>query len=1072
MSATTPTISTPSTRHHRITLDSRTKHAYEDNEFRNPQGKANLTFVTGDLLQSSTGYELYIRWTDLAGEIHIEKIDNSDGATDGTAEGIDLNYGRLVVKSTGEWSYELDNANSAVNAKNSGQSDLQECITFFYRHVTSTESDEDAVDTVNITLHGANDQTDYQNPPTTSIDSSYNITSDVLFGHNEHVQGGPGSDVMNGTEASNIFHGNGGDDWLFGEGGHDVFYVDVRDGGVHGYEVVIDGGTGNNELMFNIQYNENSNTHTDFVTDAAIHFDLDDDGTKIRWRYNNFTQDWESASPGDDDYEQSDYLRVWVDADHDKVGMSEADTNAETKDRFFYVRNIEKVNINGSSKNDTITTGEGNDKINAYGGTDVLDGGVGDDTYVSTQTGRPSSYYSLQLNLEDNTRWKYSGSTWVSSDPSKSDYDKTFTHIRVWYDLDNDGYDNTRDEFDYIYRFDQLDVWGGRGNVFNHITGSDGDDIIRTNDVRNNIFDGGDGNDTYYRHNSGGGIIDYLMKIRWTLNDNGSWEKSTSHSINDYIRIYIDRNYNYRLDETDHHTSITNFENFHIVDEKTNNNYLLGADGDDKFIMSGGDDVIVARGGDDLLAGGRGSDTLTGGAGRDEVRGGRDDDFFVLYQGAYAKNGENVDIIYDFSSNNTSGKATFNGTAKGGNDEIRLYIDGGLARLRADVTAKNDDDYDLLDALMEAADINIIQRLNDTVIVDKRGEIDSDLMILKNFPALTISHFDVIDHPIGITGASVAYEDNTVRDPSGRVAFKNSTKTGYTLVVRSPSDDIKIRKILEDNTDVELEYGTLTMNLDGNWSYELDNNNSMVQARNSGETLTEWVTVYFTNFDVEGLRWVYRETVNRSFGITIHGASETNVLDNTSSSLDLVICSDSTPTSPKTLKGGSGNDVIKGAAGQDTIYGNGGDDWITGGAGDDTFHITIGEGNDVIDGGGGVNDALYFNQSNPNGNTNKISIDLNEITRWKYNKFTQSWDSVIDSSEPGYDGYFHRIWVNLDGDESGDSEYDKDDEYHFVKNIERLIVFHGSSRMDTIVGGPGNDKIYGHGDDDRIGGGA
>ncbi|WP_257166615.1 VCBS domain-containing protein [Bradyrhizobium sp. SRS-191] len=51
------------------------------------------------------------------------------------------------------------------------------------------------------------------------------------------------------------------------------------------------------------------------------------------------------------------------------------------------------------------------------------------------------------------------------------------------------------------------------------------------------------------------------------------------------------------------------------------------------------------------------------------------------------------------------------------------------------------------------------------------------------------------------------------------------------------------------------------------------------------------------------------------------------------------------------LVGGSGVDVLYGGAGNDVIKGGGGDDRLFGGAGNDKFLYTVGDGNDVIDGG-------------------------------------------------------------------------------------------------------------------------
>jgi RTX calcium-binding nonapeptide repeat (4 copies) len=77
-----------------------------------------------------------------------------------------------------------------------------------------------------------------------------------------------------------------------------------------------------------------------------------------------------------------------------------------------------------------------------------------------------------------------------------------------------------------------------------------------------------------------------------------------------------------------------------------------------------------------------------------------------------------------------------------------------------------------------------------------------------------------------------------------------------------------------------------------------------------------------------------------------------------------------------TLSGGAGDDQILGSGGNDVILGNGGDDFVDGqigtdtellGAGQDTANWNPGEGSDSIDGGAGY-DRLTFNGSNANEN--------------------------------------------------------------------------------------------------------
>ena len=63
-----------------------------------------------------------------------------------------------------------------------------------------------------------------------------------------------------------------------------------------------------------------------------------------------------------------------------------------------------------------------------------------------------------------------------------------------------------------------------------------------------------------------------------------------------------------------------------------------------------------------------------------------------------------------------------------------------------------------------------------------------------------------------------------------------------------------------------LNYGTLTLNADGSYSYEIDNTNSAVQALDETETLTETYT--YTVTDAEG------DTTTETLTITINGVDD------------------------------------------------------------------------------------------------------------------------------------------------------------------------------------------------------
>lgn len=140
-----------------------------------------------------------------------------------------------------------------------------------------------------------------------------------------------------------------------------------------------------------------------------------------------------------------------------------------------------------------------------------------------------------------------------------------------------------------------------------------------------------------------------------------------------------------------------------------------------------------------------------------------------------------------------------------------------------------------------------------------------------------------------------------------------------------------------------------------------------------------------------------------------------------------------------TLDGGAGDDFVQGGEGNDVVGGGSGNDTLLGGDGDDSIVGGSGEGDDFLDGGPGINTAIYSSAVLP------ISVNLNSFA------FS-----------------FLQLGVtNGDPDEIGDD---------FLLNIQNII---GGSGDDTILGdfgpnhlagGPGDDSIDGSFGNDTVDG--
>lgn len=149
-------------------------------------------------------------------------------------------------------------------------------------------------------------------------------------------------------------------------------------------------------------------------------------------------------------------------------------------------------------------------------------------------------------------------------------------------------------------------------------------------------------------------------------------------------------------------------------------------------------------------------------------------------------------------------------------------------------------------------------------------------------------------------------------------------------------------------------YGTFTMTAAGVWTYTLDNNNSVVQALDVGDTLTDTFTVTA----IDG--------TTQAMTITIHGASDADPNDFDNLATGSVVISDppnvfGTPGSETIAGGGNAGQIIYAGAGSDTVNGTGKADILYGGSGNDT--IKGNDGDDTIYGGSG-NDTINGNNGN------------------------------------------------------------------------------------------------------------
>jgi Ca2+-binding RTX toxin-like protein len=149
-----------------------------------------------------------------------------------------------------------------------------------------------------------------------------------------------------------------------------------------------------------------------------------------------------------------------------------------------------------------------------------------------------------------------------------------------------------------------------------------------------------------------------------------------------------------------------------------------------------------------------------------------------------------------------------------------------------------------------------------------------------------------------------------------------------------------------------------------------------------------------------------------------------------------------------TLLGRDGNDYLYGGTGNDSLYGGTGNDSLYGGTGNDTyiFNAAIDTGVDLIDetSAGGI-DTLDF--SDYATNTQSISVNLSSTT--------------IQTVAPGFQITISGDIENVIGGNGNDSIYGN--------SLDNILS--GGAGNDSLSGGTGNDFLYGGTGNDDLNGG-
>jgi len=348
---------------------------------------------------------------------------------------------------------------------------------------------------------------------------------------------------------------------------------------------------------------------------------------------------------------------------------------------YALTANVENLNLTGTA--DINGTGnELNNVITDNGGINILDGGLGSDTYyvsnsedqvIESSVGTTVYYWWGSYTYPDNDK-VYASASYTLGDSYIEDLILTGT-------TDIDGTGNSQNN--WIYGNSGNNVLSGMAGS-DHIDGGAGADIMY----------GGAGGDYYQVDDLGDQVIEAA---------NEGWDSVTSSvdfTLGDNVEnLYLEwGSAAVNATGNDLDNNISGNDNDNVINALGGNDYVNGEDGNDTIFAGDGNDHVYGGYGVDAIYGGAGDDYLNADAGSDTVYGGAGNDhIYGGYEGGYESSGsigqdrlygeEGDDYIYG-----ESGSDYISGGA--GNDYLYGGWDGGEGLPNNDVIdGGTGDDY-------------------------------------------------------------------------------------------------------------------------------------------------------------------------------------------------------------------------------------------------------------------------------------------------------------------------------------------------------------------------------------------
>lgn len=562
-----------------------------------------------------------------------------------------------------------------------------------------------------------------------------------------------------------------------------------------------------------------------------------------------------------------------------------------------------------------------------------------------------------------------------------------------------------------------------------------------------------------------------------------------------------------------------------LLDSDRLGDTVLGGGGNDDLDGFGGDDRLEGEGGNDTLEGGSGADTLSGGDGFDSLRGNSGDDRLIGGSGNDTLDGDEGNDTYVYARGDGF-DVIAETQANSGTDVIELAAGIALADIRLAIIATDDLLIRLVDGtgeirITDQFGASIDRRIETLRFADgteldltgpllTRGSDGGDQLDSSRFGD-TVLGGDGNDDLDGF-GGDDRLEGESGSDNLDGDSGDDSLIGGFgndTLFGNADADDLDGGR---GNDSLRGGFGDDTYHYARGDGFDTINENDSFSGGNDRILLAAGIGADDVRLSGDSNNLFILMT-DGTGGITIQGQTtrvdarietlefdDGTVIDLTAPLVlqggdgDDVITSgfrdDTVAGGPGAdrLRGGDGDDVLQGDSGNDSLFGGGDDDLLEGGSGNDSLEGSSGDdtlrgdqGNDLLDGEFG-DDLFIYGRGD----------GFDTIAETSTFAGGQDTLSLVDGIAPGE----VRLLLNgttltvslTDGTGAVALQNQTDtatriEELHFddgtVIDLTGPLVLQGGDggdRMtseilaDTLLGGDGNDTIFGLGDDRLFGG--